>query len=122
MMPAASRTIVSIDIQSSAKKPAAKNYRRIRDIDLLELEAKLRASLLFTSPTSATEAFTEQMENVVVSALDELAPLQKFKRRLSKNVTQWLSQTFTPSFRTSMAQSSARVGPGCVSSCVPFCS
>ena len=67
--------VVLIDVQSTVRKPAVKNYRRIRDINLLEFEAKLRASSLFTSPSSTAEAFAEQLENVVVSTLDELAPL-----------------------------------------------
>jgi hypothetical protein len=82
--------VVLIDAQSSAKQPAAKNYGRISDINPLELEAKLSDSSLFMSPTSTAKAFAKQMENVVVSTLDELAPLRKFQRRPSKNVTRWL--------------------------------
>jgi hypothetical protein len=67
--------IVLIDVQSSAKKSAAKNYPRISDINPLEYEIKLRASSLSTSATSTVEAFAERMEKVVVSTLDELAPL-----------------------------------------------
>jgi hypothetical protein len=92
--------VVSINYQSTVKKPAVKNCRRIRDINLLEFEAKLRASSLFTSPSSTAEAFAEQLEEVVVSALDELAPLRKFKRRLSRNITRWLSPAAIGAKRT----------------------
>ena len=72
----------------------------LQELGLTQHVCRLRASSLFTSPSSTAEAFAEQLENVVVSTLDELAPLRKFKRRPSKNVTRWLSPAAIDAKRT----------------------
>ena len=66
-------------------------YRRIKDIDPVEFEARLRRSSLFSSPALTAESYASQFEEVVVETLDAMAPLRTRVRRPPKEITRWLS-------------------------------
>ena len=66
-------------------------YRRIKDIDPVEFESRLRRSSLFSSPALTAESYASQFEEVVVETLDAMAPLRTRVRRPPKKITRWLS-------------------------------
>ena len=66
-------------------------YRRIKDIDPVEFESRLRRSSLFSSPALTAESYASQFEEVVVETLDAMAPLRTRVRRPLKEITRWLS-------------------------------
>lgn len=76
---------------SRHREPVLLEYRRIRNIDPADFESRLRSSSLFSAPATTAEAFSQQLRDVVVATLDQVAPIKKHSRRPSKAITKWLS-------------------------------
>ena len=85
--------LASLDINSpgSSRRPVKFTYRLIKNIDPADFESRLRQSSLYQSPAGDAESFAEQIERVVTSTLDEVAPIRTRLRRPPKAVTKWLS-------------------------------
>ena len=54
-------------------------------------ETVLRHSVLFTSPATTVDAFTDQMVNIITDELHKVALTKQCDRRPSKLITKWLS-------------------------------
>ena len=74
-------------------KPTSYTYRNIRRIDTAAFEDALLRSALFTAPASFTDAFANQMVDIVSAEREKVAPLHTAIRRLPKSITRWLSPT-----------------------------
>ena len=82
------RVAANVSALLPSRQPMLVEYRRLKDIDIGELERALRESSLFNAPASSAE----QIEQEVTTALNKFAPLRRRHRRPSKHVTRWLSQ------------------------------
>lgn len=85
--------VATIAVNSALHKhPVAFSYRRIRDISADDFDRKLRNSSLFFAPAATADGFAEQMRDVVVAVLDEVAPLRNCVRRPPKAISKFLSK------------------------------
>jgi len=87
------RLVVATIVIDSAKHnpPVVFTYRRIKNIDTADFEQRLYDSSLFSSPAATVDSFADQMQQVIVSTLDDIAPLRRCVRRPPKAVTKFLS-------------------------------
>jgi len=87
------RLVVATIVVDSAKHnpPVVFTYRRIKNIDTADFEQRLYDSSLFSSPAATVDSFADQMQQVIVSTLDDIAPLRRCVRRPPKAVTKFLS-------------------------------
>lgn len=87
------RLVVATLVVDAAKHnpPVVFTYRRIKNIDTADFEQRLYDSPLFSSPATTVDSFADQMQQVIVSTLDEVAPLRRCVRRPSKAITKFLS-------------------------------
>ena len=85
--------LASLDITASGRTnhSVSFSYRPIKNINAAEFESRLRRSTLYSSPSADAESFAKQIEDVVTTTLDEVAPLRTRSRRPPKAVTRWLS-------------------------------
>ena len=74
-------------------KPTSYTYRNIRRIATAAFEDALQRSALFTAPASSTDAFANQMADIVSTELEKVAALHTARRRHPKSITRWLSPT-----------------------------
>ena len=74
-------------------KSTSYTYRNIRRIDTSAFEDALQRSALFTAPASSTDAFANEMADIVSAQLEKVAPLHTARRRQPKSITSWLSPT-----------------------------
>ena len=117
--------VSSLDIgpSSSSRRPVTFTFRRIKNIDPSDFEARLRRSSLFTSPAEDAESFADQIESVVTAVLDEVAPLETRSRRPPKAITRrrYCSKTTSTKVGTKMAGNEIRQRPAAVSSGLSSC-
>jgi len=91
-------TITVDSLQYNA--PVVFTFRRIKNIDTKSFEQKLRESSLFKSPASTADKFAEQMKNIIVATLDDVAPVRRLVRRPPKAITKFLSEDAIEAKRT----------------------
>ena len=65
--------------------------RGLSGINTVKFESDLRRSVLFGKPSATADGFADQLETVVVAALNRVAPLRTRLRRPPKPITRWLS-------------------------------
>jgi len=61
-------------------------YRKLKQLDVGLFRSELAKSELFTSPESTVDAFVQQINSVVNSILDRLAPIRHFKKCVGKRI------------------------------------
>ena len=84
------RIIASIRLCLPARRATPYTFRDIKNGNHRQLEPALYSSVLFTAPTSAVDAFTEQLVSLVTRELDLVAPVQTRNKR-PKASSKWLS-------------------------------
>ena len=65
--------------------------RNLKAVDPISFERELRNSSLFSCPESTVDGFTEQLQRVVITVLDALAPVRCRLRRPPNPTSKWLS-------------------------------
>ena len=78
-------------LKVSTTRVNTSTFRNIKEIVPASFETVLRHSVLFASPATTVDAFTDQMVNVITDDLDKVGPLKRCARRPSKPMTKWLS-------------------------------
>ena len=81
----------AVSVRSGFRQPVQISSRRLRNIDTARFEADLRRSVLFRQPSASVDGFADQLQHVVVAALDRVAPVRTRTRRPPKPITRWLS-------------------------------
>ena len=66
-------------------------YRNIKDIDLKSFQHNILTSSLLTDPNPTVDGYANQMETVITSALDRVAPLKTGHRSGPRKAKSWLS-------------------------------
>ena len=66
-------------------------FRKIKKIVPASFATVLWHSVLFESPATIVDEFTNPMVNVITDELDKVAPLKRCACRPSKPITKWLS-------------------------------
>ena len=66
-------------------------YRKLKQLDIGLFRAELAKSELFTAPEQTVDAFAQQINSIVNSILDKLAPIRSFKKCVGKRMNRWLS-------------------------------
>ena len=74
--------LISADIAVRAPRPVITySSRNIRSIDEKQFENDLRKSVLFTQPANTTDAYVNQLNDVLTDLLDKAAPVRTRRRR-----------------------------------------
>jgi exonuclease III len=71
--------------------PLQVTCRDLRRINLVDFEAALRRSALFTDPANTADSFAAQMQTVITEQLNKFAPLKTVCKRVQKASAKWLS-------------------------------
>ena len=84
--------LVLCDISVRRHKPSAVRYayRNIKSIDLVDFEACLRSSQLFTDPAITPDEYLDQFEATATDLLDRVAPLRYGTRPGGRKAAKWL--------------------------------
>lgn len=82
------------DLSAWRHKPAAVSYeyRNIRDIDVTDLERRIRSSRLFTDPAETPDEYVDQMESTLSEIMDHVAPLRHGTRAGGSKGAKWLDR------------------------------
>jgi hypothetical protein len=64
----------AVSVRPDHRQPVLIKWRRIRGIDTGRFEADLRRSALFSHPSTTVEGFADQLQTIVVAALNRVAP------------------------------------------------
>ena len=85
-------SMVTANITTHCPKPTVTcSWRKFGKVDVTQFETALRQSELFSSPASTTDGFPKQLERVITSQLDKVAPIRYSSCRPPKSISRWLS-------------------------------
>ena len=86
-------SLLLANLSTRRQKPPRRSYqyRNLKDIDLTSFQQQILASSLFTNPNPTVDGFEQQMENTIISILNDFAPLKTGHRSGPRQTKNWLS-------------------------------
>ena len=84
-------TLTNLNTKRYKSPQRTYHYRNIKGINLELFEQSILSSSLFSSPDPTVDGFANQMETVLTSILDEVAPLKTGHRTGPRKAKNWLS-------------------------------
>ena len=81
----------TVSVGQGFRQPVQIQSKRIRGVDTARFGADLRRSVVFSQPSDTVDGFADQLQDVVVAALNRFAPVRHRTRRPPKPITRWLS-------------------------------
>ena len=84
-------TLTNLNTKRLKSPQRTYQYRNIKDIDLKSFQHNILTSSLLTDPNPTVDGYANQMETVITSALDRVAPLKTGHRSGPRKAKSWLS-------------------------------
>jgi len=87
--------LIVVDLHVGRLKPVVRmvKFRKIKSVDTTAFADLLRRTPVYTDPSDDVDVFADQLDQSVISVLDELAPLKCCTRRCGRKYGGWLTET-----------------------------